>query len=104
AGTLIEGDDQSVIGLRAPFGIGAQLTAKPLIAALDGTVVHVVIEVRADEADRRQFREIARKPGKVLLGVPGLAEGLPGIVLAWRTLLDIADEAATGSLTRTPQR
>jgi len=41
--------------------IGAKIILKPGVSLRDGAIMHVVIEIRNDEGDRRQGSEVSRK-------------------------------------------
>src|SRR5262249_1193509 len=76
---------------------------KPLIASPDSTVMHIVVEVRNHEADCRQLREVAGKLRHVSLYGLRINEGLPWIMFARRTALNITYEAVPFRAQRTRQ-
>jgi hypothetical protein len=63
--------------------IGAKIILKPSVSLRDGAIMHVVIEIRNDEGDRRQGSEVIRKARKGLVAGAGhIGEIHPRVVLA----------------------
>ena len=63
--------------------IGAKIILKPGVSLRDGAIMHVVIEIRNDEGDRRQGSEVSRKTRKGLVAGAGhIGEIHPRVVLA----------------------
>lgn len=75
-------DQQAVVGV-GKLNITINVLLQPGIALRDGSVMHIVIEVRDDERERRQRREIRGEAGERLIGCGGnVGEIDPGRVLA----------------------
>src|SRR6185312_13416442 len=62
---VTEHDQQAVVGLR-PGRVGGDVGLEPAVGGGDGAVVHVVVQVRDDERERRQARVVrgARERGE----------------------------------------
>src|SRR2546430_4728153 len=56
-------EQQAVVGLR-PGGVRAEVVLQPGVAGRHGAVVHVVAQVRHDDRDLRQRREVGREPAE----------------------------------------
>jgi len=60
--------------------IGAKIILKPGVSLRDGPIMHVAIEIRNDEGDRRQGSEVSRKG--LVAGAGHIGEIQPRVVLA----------------------